>query len=193
MAVNMSTFFEYVSNLETKWDSKFKMQEENTAKKIDEMEAKIELNRLVREYESSEYINNHISKTNDKIAIASTGVGLIGVCITPIPVIGLVGVGIAIASGINGITHVCINSEGKIKLTNELVLGKLLKSNPGCTLHQARCAIDYLNKWYEDNPADQMSGNEDCSDKQREREYNKRIPKEYYFSPTVIINLKPII
>lgn len=191
VGVPMDKFFEYIEAMESKWDLKFKSQEERMNFKIESMEAKIELNKIIKDFECASYINGHISKTNTKIALASLGVGTIGVAMIPIPVIGLVGVGITIASAINGIAHVAINAHGKIPMTYDHQLGSLCKANPHISLNHAKAAFEFLSQWFINNPYRQCSDPEDQKN-EKDRWYES-MPKIFNFSQDVKINIEPIL
>jgi hypothetical protein len=188
MGVPMSDFFNFVNNLETKWDSKFQAQAEEFKKYKTEIKDEIDLNRFMNDYDTAQKINSHISHTNSKILFASGGVGLVGVLITPIPVIGLVGVGIAIASGVNGMAHVAINSEGKIQLSaHDIHLRKIIEGNSGCTLHQAQCALAFWNKKCEE-VQEKLDPSPDDDVKIYKENFRNLMPDYYVYSAYVNIS-----
>jgi hypothetical protein len=187
VGVPISEFFRYVSNLETKWDSKFQAQEERVNQQMKDMRDENEKQRIIREFEAIKLVNDNVNNANGKIGLASGGVGLIGACIAPIPVIGLVGVGIVIASSINGIAHVAINSSGKIEETADYELGAVLRDNPHCTLEQVRVAQKWYNQWKDSHP---YCAGDDDSPMYIWKQKCKMRPYYYDYSPTIKINIR---
>jgi hypothetical protein len=187
MGVPMSDFFHFVNGLDAKWEGKFNAQQDKMEEQMKAMREENEKQRIMREYEAIKLVNDNVNSANGKIALASGGVGLIGACITPIPIIGLVGVGMLIASSINGVAHVAINSAGKIEETQDYELGAVIKDNPHCTLEQVKAAQKYYYKWLESYS---YCGSDDDSELYRYKQKLKARPWTYDYSPTIKINLR---